>query len=76
MIESEVKYNNMIFIEKAKISSLKNLYFVNHHNHIKLYDKLLGLLGNFEVWHDCSCDNMEYITLNSEKLYIEHLEQK
>lgn len=65
----------MTFTEEAQFSSLKNLFYINHHSHIKLYDKIIGFLGNFEVWHDSSNENKEYITLNLEKRYIESIEE-
>jgi len=66
----------MTFTETGNVSSKENLYYVNHYNHIKLYDAVNGFIGNFEVWHDSLNENKEYITLNDQKCYIEDIQEQ
>jgi hypothetical protein len=66
----------MTYTETGNVSSIENLYYVNHYNHIKLYDSVNGFIGNFEVWHDSLNENKEYITLNDRKCYIEDIQEQ
>ena len=66
----------MTYTETGNVSSIENLYYVNHYNHIKLYDTVNGFIGNFEVWHDSLNENKEYITLNDQKRYIEDIQEQ
>lgn len=66
----------MTYTETGNVSSIENLYYVNHYNHIKLYDSVNGFIGNFEVWHDSLNENKEYINLNDQKCYIEDIQEQ
>jgi hypothetical protein len=66
----------MTYTESGNVSSESNLYYVNHNNHIKLYDTVNGFIGNFEVWHDNLNQNKEYFTLNDRKFYIEDVQEQ
>jgi hypothetical protein len=64
----------MRFTENADISSIDNLAIVEKHGYVELHDKVKGFLGNFEVLHDSTHQNDEYLTLNGIKFYIDDMD--